>query len=272
MTFLNDVKSSLYNPVFYASLRGRTLGSSFKYFFFLIFVLAFVIAFVWGSQLAPLFSGENLKKLVDYYPAELAVTIKGGVISTNVIEPYVIKAGEELSKMRNSHANGAVFDTKSDFSRELFKQYDTSVWVGRDFVAVAKSNDRIELSDVSRVPDFSVSQDRLLRWVDIIDSYHLPLSLGLFALLFVSFFVFYIFQLFWALLMALLTMLFGKLYQIPISYKNSYQIVLHAATVPFILMAFSVVSGINAPFLFFYSLITVVIVLLNLKKTGEVSA
>ncbi|MDO8483116.1 MAG: DUF1189 family protein [bacterium] len=272
MNFLNDIKSSLYNPVFYASLRGRTLGSSFKYFFFLVSVLAFVMAFAWGSQLAPLFSGENLKKIVNYYPEELTVTIKGGVISTNVTEPYIIKAGEELSKKSNSHKNVVVIDTKNDFSRELFEQYDASVWVGRDFVVSAKSQGRTELSDVRQVPDFSLNQERLLHWVDVIDSYHLLLSLGLFVVLFLSFYGLFISQLIWLIIVALFVLLIGKLYKKPLSYRSSYQTALHAATVPFVLMALSIVSGINAPFIFFYSLVALMIVTLNFQKGGSVSS
>lgn len=276
MNFLHDTKSSLYNPHFYASLRERTLGSSLKYFFFLVSILAFVIAFAWGSQLAPLFSGENLKKLVNYYPAELTLTIKGGAISTNVTEPYFIKADGELfkenSSQKNSHANIVVIDTKNVFSRELFKQYDAGVWIGKDFIVAAKNQARVEPSDVSRVPDFFLDQAKLLRWVDIIDSYHWALSLGLFVILFFSFYGFFVLQLIWLFLIALLIMLFGKLYKITLSYKNSYQIALHAATVPFVLIALSIVSGINAPFLFFYSSVIIVIVLVNLKKVDAVSS
>ena len=272
MNFINDIKSSLYNPSFYSSLRERTLGSVFKYFFFLITILAFVMAFAWGTQLSPVFSGESLKKLVDYYPAELSINIKGGVISTNVTEPYSIKAGAEFSKMKNGHANVVMIDTANNFSRELFKQYDTSVWVGQDFVVSAKNQERIELSDVSRVPDFSLNQERLLRWVDIIDSYHLLISLGLFAILFLSFYGFFIFQMIWLLVGALFVLFIGKLYKKPLSYKNSFKTAVYAATVSFVLMALSIVSGINAPFPFFYSVVALVIVIVNFQKGEQVSS
>ena len=271
MNFIKDIKSSVYNPAFYASLRERTLGSSFKYFFFLIFVLAFVVAFAWGSQLAPLFSGENLKKLVDYYPAELILTLKRGEVSTNVTEPYLIKNPGEMS-WKNRRTNMVVIDTKNVFSRELFKQYDTSVWIGKDFVVSAKNQDRTELSDISRVPDFSLDRTRLLGWTDVIDSYHLLLSLALFVFLLLSFYGFFIFQLVWLLLMALLTMFIGKLYKRPLTYKNSYQIALHAATIPFIIMSLAIVSGFATPFPLFYSLVALVIIVLNLKKVAETSS
>ncbi len=272
MNFINDIKSSLYNPRFYASLRERSLASSFKYFFSLVAILVFVIAFAWGSELSPLFSRENLMKLVAYYPAELSIAIKAGVISTNVTEPYIIKTGEEFSKMKNGHPNMVVIDTTSVFSRELFKQYDTSVWVGKDFVASSKNQDQLELSDVSRAPDFSLNRSRLLHWVDIINHYHLLLSLGLFAALFFSFYGFFTFQLLWLFLMAFLVLLVAKLYKHRLSYKNSYQIALHAATVPFILTALSIVSGIRVPFPFFYTLLALLIVLVNLKKTAQISS
>src|SRR3989344_1396928 len=232
MNFLNNIKSSLYNPQFYASLKERSLGYSFKYFFFLVTILSFLLAFVWGSILAPLFSGENLKKLVDYYPVELTVAIKGGIISSNVTEPYIIKVGSALSK-ENDHVNIVVIDTKNAFSLELFKKYDTSVWIGRDFVVSSKNKNQTELNDVSQIPDFSLNRERLLHWVDVIDSYHWALSLGLFAVLFLAFYALFIFQLIWLLIMALFVLLVGKLRKRQLSYKNSYKISLHAATIPF---------------------------------------
>ena len=265
MNFLNDIKNSLYNTAFYASLRERKLSSSFKYFFSVVAILAFIIAFVLGTEIAPFFSGENLRKFVAYYPQELTVDIKGGVISTNVTEPYIIKtSGELLGK--NPKANIVVIDTKNQFSRELFKQYDTSVWVGRDFIVAAKNQDQSELNDVSRMPDFTLNQGKLLDWVNIIDSYHWTLSIGLFVVLFLFLYGFFVLKLVWLAIMALLILLLAKVKKVALSYKESYKIALHAATVPLVLVSLFMLSDIKAPFIFFFSLILLVIAYANLSK------
>lgn len=268
MRFLHDVKNSLYNPAFYAGLRERSLGASFKYFFALVAILAFVLAFVLGSQLSPLFSAASLKQLVGYYPAELALTLKGGVISTNVAEPYIIKDPVGFWK-ESGHANFVVIDTKSEFSRELFQKYDTSVLIGKDFVVNGKSRSQFEFTDVSRMPDFTLNQERLLHWADVIGNRHLLLSLCLFAILYLSFFGFFTFKLLWLLVLALLVLLIAKIKKVPLSYKESFKVTLHAATVPLILIAIFIIGGRAEPFLFFYSLILLVIAFVNLKRLEQ---
>ena len=52
----------------------------------------------------------------------------------------------------------------------------------------------------------------------------------------------------------------------------SYQIALHAATIPFIIMSLAIVSGFATPFPLFYSLVALVIIVLNLKKVAETSS
>lgn len=264
MSFLHNIKNSCYNPAFYAALRERTLGSSFKYFFSFVAILAFILAFVLGSGLAPAFSSENLRKLVALYPAELTLTVKGGLVSTNVVLPYSVKAGAEIAE-KSGHGNLAVIDTEHDFSQELFRQYDSIVWIGRNFVASAKNRSQVELTDMSRAPDFALDQARLLRWADLIGSHHLALSLGLFAALFLSFYGFFVFKLLWLAILALVILSLGKVKKVSLSYRNSFQIALHAATVPLILDAVFVLNGLGEPFLFFYSLIVLVIVFVNLK-------
>lgn len=265
MNFLNDIKNSLYNPVFYASLQGRKLSSSFKYFFSLVAILAFIIAFVFGTEIAPFFSGENLRKFVSYYPQELTIAVKGGMISTNVTEPYIIKNTAGTSG-KNPKVNVVVIDTKNEFSRELFREYDTSVWVGRDFIVASKNQNQSELNDVSRMPDFTLNQEKLLGWVGIIDSYHWVLSVGLFVVLFLFFYGFFVLKLLWLAIMAGIILLLAKVKRVPLSYNNSYRTALHAATVPLVLLSFFILSDIAAPFIFFFSLILLAIAYANLSK------
>jgi len=272
MNFFTKVKNSLYDPFFYSSLKEQKLYFSFRYFFSLIALLSVTIAFIFGVELAPTFSVENLKKLANFYPEELAIRIKSGVISTNVSEPYSIKENVNYSTLdKDRYANWVVIDTKNDFSVDAFNKYDTRVLVGKSFIVIAKNRGQFEWNDVSRMPDFSLSQARLLHWIDLIGSYHLLISLGLFVLVFLAFFGFFTLKLLGLLIIALIIFLIGKIKKVPLSYKNSYQVALHAITIPVILHAVFILANTPAPFLFFFSAITVVIAFVNIKSPNNIS-
>ncbi len=269
MKFLDNVKNSLYNPDFYGELKHQTVGSSVKYFYFLAFILSFIVAFVVGNMLSPLYSTESLKRVASYYPAELTLSIKSGVISTNVSEPYIIKSKTLGIETERGHLNAVVIDTRNSFTRELFEQYDTNVWVGKDFVVTAKDSSRFELTDMSQVHDLTLNQEKLFSWADIIGGYHLAISLSLFALLLIAFLSYLSAHLILFFITSLLVLGIVKLKKIELSYKNCYQIVLHAATVPLILETVFILSGVVSPFPFFFSLILLIIVFVNLKPARE---
>ncbi len=241
---------------------------SFRYFFSLITLLSVALAFIFGVQLAPLFTGENLRKLASFYPKELTIQIKGGAISTNVTEPYSIKESADYSTGER-YTNLVVIDTKNDFSVEAFKAYDTRVLLGKNFVVTSKNRDQFEWNDLSRLPDFSLSQGRLFHWVDLLASRHLLISLILFSGLFFAFFGFFMLKLLGLLIIALIILLLAKLKKVSLSYKNSYQIALHAATVPFILQTIFILAAVRTPLPFFFSLILLIIAFVNLKKSED---
>ncbi len=215
-----------------------------------------------------MFSAENLRKIVGYYPAELTLTVKGGVISSNVTEPYFIKAEGD----KEGRENLVVIDTKNDFNRELFTKYDVGVWVGKDFAVSAKRKSSVEITDLKQMPDFVLNQEKLTSWADKIGSYHFLLSIGLFFLIFFAFMGFFTLKLIWLFIMALIIFLYCKARKISMSYKKSYQIALHAVTVPVILSSIFIISGIQEPFTFFFTLILLAIALANIKKPDAIVA
>lgn len=264
MNFINDIKNSLYSPFFYASLKERKFSRSFGYFFSLIGLLSVVMAFVFGVELSQALSAGNLRKFSDFYPKELNIQIQGGAVSTNVAEPYGIKERADFPSA-DKYTNTVVIDTKNTFSVDAFKKYDARILIGKNFIVIAKSRSRFEFDDLSRMPDFSLSQQRIFHWIDLIESRHLLFSLGLFAGLFLSFFGFFTIKLAGLLIIALPVLFFGKLKKAGLSYKNSYQIVLHAVTVPLIIQTIFILGGIGVPLPFFYSLIALIIAFANIR-------
>lgn len=268
MNFLNDFKNSFYNPEFYSALRGRPISSSFRYYFSLIGLLSLFIAFVLGVQFSPAFSEQNLKKLANYYPEELSIAIKGGVVSTNVTEPYFIKAGSEAAE-KNKRANFAVVDTAHPFSLELFREYDASVWLGKNFAVSEKNRSQYEISDLSRAPNFSLDKQKILRWVQVIGSYRVLITLAVFVFLFLGFLLFFAAKLILFLIFGLLVMLIAKVKKISLSFGRSYQVALHAATAAVILEALFIIFSVRPPFPFLLSLILLITAFVNLKKNDD---
>jgi len=267
MNLFNKVKNSLYNPAFYNGIKEERLSRSFKYFFGLIAILSVVIAFALGVQLSTAFSVENLRQLANFYPKELSIQIKGGVISTNVAEPYLIKGtADDAAFAQDNSQNLVVIDTKNDFSVEQFQKYDTKVLIGKNFVVTTKRTGQFEFNDVSKMPDFSLSQARILHWIDLVGKYHWAISLLVFICVFVSYFWFFSFSLLGLLIIALIVKLLAKLKKIQISYRNAYQVSIYAFGIPLILEAIFILGGWRAPLPFFFSLIAIIIALSNLKK------
>ncbi len=131
MQFFTTIKDSIYSPDFYRTLRAKPLSFSLKYYFSLAAVLALAGTVLMTVQFLPKaqFALTTLaEKVVERFPAELEVTFKGGVVSTNVKEPYFVKETPgEADALRNevedagTHENLLVIDTSSPLSLELFK-------------------------------------------------------------------------------------------------------------------------------------------------------
>lgn len=87
---------SLTSPAYYRDiLRPKKTGHAVKYLGFLLVLLGIVWAAHWAIMASGLSLGapfiENQKQVIrDLYPPELAVTVKDGIVSTNVNEPYAI--------------------------------------------------------------------------------------------------------------------------------------------------------------------------------------
>lgn len=264
MNFLKKIKNSIYNPAFYKGLTDAPLSASFKYFFGLIAVLSVILAFVFGVEVSPMFTLENLKKIVDLYPAELAIQIKGGVVSTNVTEPYIVKTFAPQKQVA-SKTNLVVIDTKQDFSVERFKAYDTSVLIGKNFVVSSQREGKFEFNDLSKMPDFSLNHARILGWANKISSHHTLISFGVFCFFFLAFMGFFSVNLLWLLLIALIVFMFMKIRKTIVTFRTAYKISIQAITLTLLLITVFILAGYSAPFNFFWSMVTFIIIIINLK-------
>lgn len=265
MYFLRALLSSLYDPEFYAHmLSGEpewSFGASMAYFVTFGALLA-LLSMVGSLFFVVPLAKETLKtasgELLAAYPSALVVSLKGGVASSSVVEPFFIdqknatttSGFSSVAVATSTHL--AVIDTKDIYSPELAAKYDTIFLLARDVVAIKTDQGDVSTIDLSRVRDGVVSRELLSRWIDELTQ-SAPI---LVPLLLVTIFLFslmaHLLQLFAFLVYAALLFFMLRLWKKPLSYKKSFQYMLHLSTLPILVTwALAYLSpGFEIPFLY----------------------
>ncbi|MFZ2188909.1 MAG: DUF1189 family protein [Candidatus Moraniibacteriota bacterium] len=269
--FFKKVVSSIYGPKYYQELLNQPLAYSIKYF--LVFTSIFGVLFVVGFSLFS-FPGidktlnDVVRKTVNSYPQELAVTVKGGNVSTNVPEPFYIKLPvltDESDAQLSEHKNLITIDTKSEASADSLLKYDTALLVTKNYIVYQKSNGQIVTQPLEKVSDVVIDKAFLIQFVDKYSPY-LKLLLPLMAIGLLIFIIFFIaFQFCYLFLAALLIWLIAHIKKVEMSYGKSYQLGLHLMTLP--LLIISPFSFINFPFAF--TLLLLILAFINIRKKEE---
>jgi hypothetical protein len=140
MGIFQVIRSSFYDPAFYAGMRNRTWGEGAKYYAVIAFIIVFAyIVPVWTLllQVKP----EMVDTFTNMYPDNLEVTLGNGELHTNQPEPFVIP--NTLSKDFELPENIAVFDTQNDdFSPHALADAKTLVLFKKTFVLTANMEKR----------------------------------------------------------------------------------------------------------------------------------
>lgn len=274
MNFLKKVKSSVYDPIYYSEILNMNFGGSLKYFFKLSLLLALVGAIYLSFVSIPKvnsFISTFGDRVVDAYPAELEVRLKNGLVSTNVVEPYIIPLpkddfNSEYSK--SNYENLIVIDTKSDLSLDKFNAYNTVVLLTKNAV-LTRDKGKITITELKGTSDLTINRDKLVYWVGKVTPFVKKLPYIIPVIVFTGLFLYFAFSLFYLLFVALLVFIIGKIRKLGLSYKKSYQISLHAITLPLILSMVSWFVNIKMFFLL-PTIILLVVVWANLKAKDPV--
>lgn len=274
MNFLKKVKSSVYDPIYYSEILNMNFGGSLKYFFKLSLLLALVgavyLSFVSIPKVNSFISTFG-DKVVSAYPAELEVRLKDGLVSTNVVEPYIIPLPKDEFNSdynKSNYENLIVIDTKSDLSLDKFNAYNTVVLLTKNAV-ITRDKGKITITELKGTSDLTINRDKLVYWVGKVTPFVKKLPYIIPVLVFTGLFLYFAFSLFYLLFVALLVFIIGKIRKLGLSYKKSYQISLHAITLPLILSMVSWFINIKMFFLL-PTIILLVVVWVNLKVKDPV--
>jgi hypothetical protein len=266
-TFFLDIKSSVYNPSFYKELLNKSFSYSLKYyalFGLLVSILASVVfAFVYLPDIKNIVNKVAVQ-VIDYYPQELQLTLKNNQVSTNVPEPYYIKAPTGFSGDDYRIENIVVIDTFSPFSFEKFRDYKSLAWITRNGI-VFVDEDTGELGGarylpLENMPDFVLTGDGVQSfWAELKPILGRIVNLITVFVLVGAIFWFSWLMLYLLILALVIRLIAGK----ELDYKKAYQLGLHLFTPAVLVVLLSMAIGFSLPFLF--TIAAVIFAFLNLK-------
>ena len=171
-----------------------------------------------------------------YYPSTLEVRIDHGIVTSNVPEPYFLPVPEPLKKDmadKNGVDHLVVIDTKTPMSLDQFRTYRSAVWVGKDQVTFYDNQRGVRITPLGPQTNYVVNEQTLHELESQLAPFYKfapPLMvLAIFVGLMIAFGVNFFYLLFGAILIFLVGRL---LFKQRWSYGQSYQIGLHAITLP----------------------------------------
>ncbi|MDP3056956.1 MAG: DUF1189 family protein [bacterium] len=284
MKIIENIKSSIYNSAYYSEILNKPFSYSLKYFLSLICLIALVSTIIFTFSTLPKINkvfDEIGSNVLNYYPEELEITVKNGIISTNVSEPYFIKAPAEFKNdskrsdnktIKDEIDNLLVIDTQSPLNLDAFKDYKTFVLISRDSIAYRDSNEAIKIQFLNQEFNGVITKTKISSALNKIMPYLKVIPLVLVPLVFVgSILGATIKYLIYLIFGALVIWIMAKAMKRNLRFGKSYQIGIHAITLGVILEATVFRFYPNLEFPLFFTLLMFAIVWINLKFLPSVS-
>ncbi len=274
--FLKLVRDSVYSPEFYKGLPDKRFWFSFKYFYSLVLVLALIVTALISLSAVPetqSFLNRTSEKVLNYYPQELEITIQKGQASTNVTEPYFLKLPDEFKtnqpdQAANQPENLLVIDTTTPFSVEKFKDYKTLAMLTKDNLVFAKDRE-IRIYGLDRFPDMKISKAAVSNFVAKVRPFLKFAGPVVVLGLFLIYLIVFSSELFFLLFIALGIWIILKIRKMRVGYVKGYQIGLHAVTLGMLLEAFQFILGFNITIPFLFTILTLLVVVINFGSNRE---
>ncbi len=232
---INNIKQSIYGPAYYRKVLSEPFSASWKYYSAFALLIAVILTIVSSIPLvfvANKVAHEFPPKFFAYYPDDLEISVKNGIVTSSVTEPYFLPIPNELKGREEvgTLGNVAVVDTKTTFSIEQFNAYNAMFWVGLDQVAYRDSRGAIRIEPLDRTMSFVLNEQKLQKFEERVRPFYSLIGpiivMAIFTGLLVAFGVNFVYLLFGALLI----MLLGRFLKQTWTYGKSYQIGLHAIT------------------------------------------
>ena len=273
---IDNIKQSIYGPDYYRAVLTEPMRTSWKYYSAFALLVAVILTIILSVPLvfdANKVAHDFPPKFFAYYPDELELTIRNGIVGSSVTEPYFLPVPVELRdiKVLQTLENVAVIDTKTVFSIEQFNAYNAMFWVGLDQVAYRDERGAIRIEPIDKNVSFVINEQKLRKFEERITPYYSLIGpiivMAIFTGLVVAFGVNFIYLLFGALLI----MFLGRFLKQTWSYGKAYQIGLHAITLSLLIDTFISILGLGiVRFPFASTIVMLLVVYVNFKDSSAV--
>ncbi len=242
LQLIETFKNSVYSPKFYRSLESKPLSFSVKYFFKLALVFVIVLTTITSFELIPRinFFLNNLgPELLSSIPENVEVKITDGKATSNLVEPFSIPMPPSFLSTQEEleikiPKNLLVINTQSPFESDKFESYDTLLLLASD-TFVRGEEDEIQVIKLDSLGDQTITKPFLASLLNKIPVFLKWLSPIVIVILFLAIFAGFLVNLGYALAAAFIIFIFGKVKKIPIRFKKSYQLGLHAVSLPILI-------------------------------------
>jgi hypothetical protein len=255
--FIQTIGGSVYSPEFYRGLLEKPFSESLKYFIYLCLLLAFVST-IWVSVDAipafKNFSETTLNSVTTSFPDDLVITIKDGKVASNRPGPIFI----------NPIKNFFVLDTENDFTLERYKSYNAAFWLTKEGIVARDRSGKIQIVSLDKVADMRIDKAFVTGTVQKFQPYVSAIAAFLPVLIFIGMFFYFILTLFNLLFGSFIVWIIAKWKNIDIGYKKSYQIALHAVTLPLVISLISF----GAAYWYITGILLAAVSWLNLKQVS----
>jgi hypothetical protein len=240
-----------------------------------MFFQTILVASYLTSQLPKLPSTiTSMKKDIrNFYPEKLVITIKDGVLSTNVKEPIYFDISEF-----NDEGIHHILAINTKAQAEDYSDYKSLVLITDDVIvypeteAESKGYTVMPIKDIEENKTFNKSDYNLFanRASSLLDQFQklapVFLILGVLVLPFISAVFIFIRNFIMVGILSVITFFIASILQTKLSYKNVFQMGLHAATIPSLLMIILFFTGSSIPLLFTSSFLLWMVIILTQYK------
>lgn len=151
---------------------GRRTGSTLGYLYALTCTVAFfmilplALGFAFFAPRATTLANTHLQIFQQWYPDELVITITGGILNTNVNEPYVLDLPTEWkSSSSTSPLHAIVIDTAA--SIDEFDAYDTAILLTKTS-AVGKDRNGLRVFRFAESENIVITEDLVTEYADLL--------------------------------------------------------------------------------------------------------
>ncbi len=271
------IQKSLYGPEFYHGIALAPFKDALRYYLKFTLLLAIFMTIAFAVLLVPQgvrFVKEEAPALVKkYYPEGLVVTVIKGEASSSVTEPVIIPVEGAAKEVLHGSTieNLFVIDTQNEFNKKTFESYKTFALLTKDEIITQSNKGQISIQDLSRVPDFVISEEVLLAWVEKVRaslSVFVPAGIALTFIVIMAGFVLYLVPL---LLFALIPFLIAWVKKIPLTYGGAYKISMYAVIPGLMLKTILNASGFFFVPAYLSLLVFMLIIFINFRKKEQPS-